>query len=272
MITLDQDRCKGCGMCVKVCHNCCIALVGDVPRIDRALCDCCTQCVAVCAQRALSWDGMLPSRYDPSRLPSAEQLDELFRQRRSLRFFATERIEHDLLREIVEYGVHAPTNNHDLRAVVVDDPKAIDRLEALTIAFNTRMYRLFFRPQPVYALMSRLSRAMTPQVRAKLEGRRHDAFRPAAMVCIVGDKRVVFSEASAQAYLDTITYTAYVRGIGSCLWGAGRTVLDRSKEARNLLGLERDEHILGVLLLGYPAVRYANKVEGRTLDITWVGR
>lgn len=271
MINLDQDLCTGCGMCVKVCHNCCLTLVDNLPRITQELCDSCTQCIAVCAQGALSWGGVPPVSHDPSRLPSADQLDELFRQRRSLRSFAQERIDRDLLREIVEYGIYAPTNNHDLRAVVVDDPEAIAQLEGITIDFNVRVYKLFFRPRLVYALVSRLSRAMTPQVRVKLEGRRYDAFRPAAMVFIVGDGRIAFSEASAQAYLDAITYTAQVRGIGSCLWGAGRTVLDRNREARALLGLGRQEHILGVLLLGYPAVRYANKVEGRALDITWVG-
>jgi hypothetical protein len=34
--------------------------------------------------------------------------------------------------------------------------------------------------------------------------------------------------------------------------------------------LERG-HILGILLRGYPAVRFLNKVEGRRMDIEWVG-
>jgi hypothetical protein len=64
---------------------------------------------------------------------------------------------------------------------------------------------------------------------------------------------------------------AKVRGMGSCLWGAGKIALGRSKPAKKRLGLQRHEHILGVLLLGYPAVKFRNKVQGKTLSIQWNG-
>jgi hypothetical protein len=35
--------------------------------------------------------------------------------------------------------------------------------------------------------------------------------------------------------------------------------------------LGRREHVLGILLLGYPAVKFVNKVEGRAMDIEWIG-
>ncbi len=47
-------------------------------------------------------------------------------------------------------------------------------------------------------------------------------------------------------------------------------VLDRNRDARTRLGLRKREHILGILLLGYPAVKFVNKVEGRTMPIAWV--
>jgi hypothetical protein len=82
---------------------------------------------------------------------------------------------------------------------------------------------------------------------------------------VVCDRRIAFSEASAQAALDHVTFYAQVRGVGSCLWGAGEIVLDRNRAARERLGLQRQEH------MGYPAVRFVNKVEGRTMRTQWVG-
>ena len=90
------------------------------------------------------------------------------------------------------------------------------------------------------------------------------------MVFIVGDRRIAFSEASAQAALDHVAFYAQVKRVGSCLWGAGEIILDRDKVARERLGLQRREHILGILLLGYPAVKFVNKVEGRTMSIQWI--
>jgi NAD-dependent dihydropyrimidine dehydrogenase PreA subunit/nitroreductase len=270
MIAIDKHKCIGCGMCAKVCHNRCVALVDGVVSIDDELCDRCTQCIAVCPEQALSWDHVPPLGYDETRLPSSEQLDELFKERRSIRFFKPDRIDRTLLEEIVGYGIYAPTNNHELRAVVVDDAEVMEELERIVVRFNSRTYRLFFRPKIVFELLRRITPAVTPQVKSKIEGRRHDFFNPAAMVFVVGDQRIAFSEASAQAALDHVTFYALAKGVGSCLWGAGEIVLDRNRAARERLGLQKREHILGVLLLGYPAVKFANKVEGRAMDIGWV--
>lgn len=248
-----------------------MTLIDDVATINYVLCDRCTQCAGICPQQALSWDRVSPVEYDKSRLPSSEQLDELFKERRSMRFFKEKRIDRILLEEIVGYGIYAPTNNHDLRAVVVDDAEVIEELERIAERFNTRVYKLFFKPKIVFELLRRVSLAVNPQVKAKLEERRHELFNPAAVVMIVGDRRIVFSEASAQAALDQMALYGQVRGLGSCLWGAGVIVLDRNRRARERLGLGSGEHILGILLLGYPAVRFVNKVEGKTMDIEWVG-
>ena len=75
---------------------------------------------------------------------------------------------------------------------------------------------------------------------------------------------------SDQAALDVMTLYAYVDGVGTCLWGAGLATLNRNRTARRALGLGRREHMLGALLLGYPAVRFSNRVEGRLWDVDWV--
>ncbi len=65
-------------------------------------------------------------------------------------------------------------------------------------------------------------------------------------------------------------YTAQVLGVASCLFGPGRIVLDRSRSVRRRLGLSGHERILGTLLLGWPAVRFRNRVRGKTFSLRWV--
>jgi Fe-S-cluster-containing hydrogenase component 2 len=271
MIVLDGERCTGCGLCATICHNRCVVVSDGRARIDDALCDRCTQCVAVCPQRALSWNGVPPARVDETRLPSREQLDELFKARRSTRFFKGDRIERSLLQQIVDCGAYAPTNKHELGVVIVDDREMIEALERIVVQFNSRIYRLVFKPGLVFGLLRRIAPDVNPKVKAKLEGRRHDLFHPAAMVVVTGDARIALSEASAQAALGLMTLYAHVHGIGSCLWGAGKMILDRNREAREWLGLQGRARILGILLLGNPAVRFGNKVEGRTVPVVWNG-
>jgi len=275
MVTVDKDKCTGCGSCVKICHEHCIALVDDTVSIDYEFCSTCTQCVAICPEQALSWDGVPPVAFDEARLPSPEQLDELFKQRRSIRSYKKDKIDRALLEEIVTYGIYAPTHNYGFRAVVVDDEEIIEALDRILMRFVSMLYNVAFRPKIVGVLARLIGRSEEyllnkPKIESSLE-RGFSFHHPAAIVFIVGDKRIPLSADSAQYALANITFYAQVRGIASCLWGNGPIFMDRSRAARRHLGLQRHDRIFGALFLGYPKVRFRNRVEGRTMPIQWNG-
>jgi len=272
MIVVDKDKCTGCDLCVKICHEHCIALIGDTASINHELCSTCIQCIAICPQQALSWDHVPPVAYDETRLPSPEQLDELFKERRTIRFFKRDRVDRALLEEMVGYGIYAPTNNYALRAIVVDDEEITEALDRILLQSVSRIYNVVFKPKIVFNLIRRITPALQRKDKVKMESaleRGHAFHRPPAIVFIVGDKRIALSEASAQYALYNMILYAQAKGIGSCLWGSAQIFLDRSKAVRERLGLQKHEHILGALGLGYPAVKFANKVEGKTLGIQW---
>ena len=273
MIVVDSEKCDGCGQCVRICHEHCMELTEGSVSIDHEFCSMCTQCVAVCPRQALSWDHVLPVAYDESRLPSPDQLEELFKERRTIRFFRSEKIDRTLLEEIVGYGIYAPTNNFELRAIVVDDQATIEDFDGIIQRWNARIYNTFYRPRVLYALLRRLwpkrdYLEAKPKLEAALEAGR--AIRElAAMIFIVGDKRTPLSVDSAQYALYNMILYAQVKQIGSSLWGPGRLFLNRHQVARECLGLGKHEQIFGTVLLGYAAVKFRNKVEGKTLDIEW---
>lgn len=280
MIVVDGNKCSGCGLCARICHEQCIVLTdgsGDmVAQIDHRLCSTCTQCIAICPRQALSWDHVPPVAYEDGRLPSAEQLEELFKQRRTIRHFEPDRIDRALVEEIVSYGIYAPTNNYQLRAILVDDPATMETLDGIIVRFVSWIYKLFYRSEIVFSLVRAITPAMDPKDRVKMagdleRGRTFDTL-PAATIFIVGDRRIGLSEASAQYALYNMILYAQAKGIGSRLKGTGPIMLDRSKAAKRLLGLRKREHILGTLELGYPAVRFRNKVEGKTMSLQWNGR
>jgi Fe-S-cluster-containing hydrogenase component 2 len=275
MVIVDRERCTGCGQCARICHEQCIALVDGTASVDHGLCSTCTQCIAVCPQQALSWNHASPIAFDESRLPSPEQLDELFRQRRTIRFFKEEKMDRTLLEEIVRYGILAPTNNYALRAIVVDDEEIMEELEQMVLRTVKRIYSVVFKPKIVFSLVRMITPSLDPKDKVKMEealerGRTLPG-NPAAAVFIVGDRRVALSEPSAQYALYNMILYAQARGIGSQLRGTGQIFLDKMRPARKRLGLAKHEHILGELLIGYPAVEFRNKVEGKRMSIEWVG-
>ena len=273
MIKLAAEKCTNCGLCEKICHEMAISISNGVLTIDKNLCSTCSQCVAICPVQALLWDGQEPTRYATQNLPGPEQLDELFRERRTTRYFKTEHIDRTIIENIVKYGINAPTNNYHLRAIVVDDQGIIKELEAIILSKVRLIYRLVMKPRLIFNLIRKFSPALDPKDKIKIEEalQRNSSLLslPAAIVFVVGDKRIPLSEASAQYSLSNMIYYAQSIGIGSCLRGAAQIFLNNSKSARKLLGIPSKDRIYGALMLGYPAIRFSNKVNGKIIPIDW---
>jgi 2-oxoglutarate ferredoxin oxidoreductase subunit delta len=61
-ITFDEERCKGCGLCITVCPKKIIALTKDKINLkgyhpagvnDAKLCTCCASCAVICPDVAI---------------------------------------------------------------------------------------------------------------------------------------------------------------------------------------------------------------------------
>ena len=275
MVTCDPEKCSRCGLCAEVCHESCITVLPDGPRIDQAMCSTCAQCVAICPKQALAWEGVAPAAFERQRLPAAEQLDELFKQRRSIRKFKRDKIDRLLLAEIVSRGIYAPTHAFHLRAIVVDDEAVIALLDQAIVSYCRWIHFVLYRLK-VGVLAGWLGYGdelvkAKPKIEATLEqGHAFDSL-PTAFIFVVGDKRVPLSEASAQYALANMMYYGQAKGVGTCLWANGPLFIDKHREARRRLGLTPNERIFGAMYLGHPAVRFSNKVNGKSLAIQWNG-
>lgn len=53
MLTIELDRCDGCGDCVEVCPEGAIQLVGGLAKINSELCTECEVCVPACPSEAI---------------------------------------------------------------------------------------------------------------------------------------------------------------------------------------------------------------------------
>jgi len=276
MITVDRKECSLCELCAELCHEGCITMTENGPQFDAEVCSTCTQCIAACPTRALSWAGAWPAAFRRDRLPSPEQLDELFRERRSIRRFKGRKIDRSLMEEIAQYGICAPTNAFDLRVILVDDENLIAALDQVMLGYCRRVHWLMFRLKVGYLLASWLGygrelRKARPKLEAAL--RRGHSFHslPTALAFVVGPRQVPLSEASAQFVLANMMYYAQVRGVGTCLWGNGPVFIDRHRGSRRRLGIRTQERIFGAMYLGYPAIQFSNKVTGKRIAISWNG-
>ena len=276
MITVDETLCNDCELCQKICHEYCIDFEGGKISIQHNFCSTCAQCIAICPRLALSWNGIRPSPYNRDLYPGPAQLDELFRERRTIRDFKNRKIERPLLKEIVNFAAYAPTHSFERRLILLDDENLIQQMDRILYRFSARLYRSFYRPGWVHAFIKAFAPSREyeylkakPKLEAAVNRKRNFKTRPAAVVMVIGDRRVPLNLESAQYALYNIDLYAQSRGLGCRNLVGNQMFLNRSKSFRRLIGLKKREKILGTLALGYPAVRFRNKVNGKYLDIQW---
>jgi len=66
MLTIELDRCDGCGACVEVCPEGAISLVDGVARIDSGSCTECEACVQACPTGAIRVARPIAVREEPA--------------------------------------------------------------------------------------------------------------------------------------------------------------------------------------------------------------
>jgi nitroreductase len=276
MITIDQNKCNYCGLCIKICHEYCMDIEEGLLKIDYNFCSTCTQCIAICPQEALSWNNIKPARYNKELFPDSFQVDELLKQRRTIRDFKNKKIDQKLLEEIVNHAVYAPTHNFDMRAIIIDQEDLINQIDRIIYRFSSRIYYLFYKPSIFHFIVRLFTPAREheylkakPKLEARLKMKRNFKTIPPAIIMIIADIRIPLSLESAQYALYTIDLYAQTKGLGCRNLVGNQNFLNRSKSIRSLIGFKKHEKIVGTIAIGYPSVKFRNKVNGKHMKIQW---
>jgi ferredoxin len=275
MIKIDSDKCNACGLCTKICHESCLRLDDNILKVDYKFCSTCTQCIAICPQQALTWDNVQPTAFNKEVLPTDKQVDELLKERRTIRDFSDRKIDKILLEEIINYGVYAPAHSFDFRAIIVDDDKIKDLIDKILMQVTFRIYNLIRSVilQKIAKLISPVLEAEYLKAKSKLSVvvERNTVFPtfPSAFILIIADKRVPFSLESAQYALYNMNLYSQTKGLGCRNLVGNQRILNKNKSFRKRLGLKKNERICGMIGIGYTKFKFKNKVQGKKMNIQW---
>lgn len=277
MVLIDEKKCKGCGDCVKICHESCMYLENNRININYEYCSTCAQCIAVCSKQALSWNGNPTKKFSRQNFPSEHQIDELLGQRRTIRHFMKDIPSRELVEEIVHYGMMAPSHHHEFRIIIIDDEELLKLIDKTVYFYSRRIYKYLYKPKIIKKFIHLFSNKSIRQeyerARPKLEIsiERGKAYLniPPIIILIVGRKNLSLSIESAQYILYNIILFGMTKGIGSRLLVGNQMFLNRNHKLKKHLGISKKENIYGTLGIGYPAIKFRNKVSGRKFVIQW---
>ncbi len=157
---------------------------------------------------------------------------ELIKQRRSIRRYKSEKVDHDLMREIIELSSFAPSwaNFQVARYTIVDDPELIAQMaEAAMLDFSYNINTLKNTPGVVVlSYVQGKSGKLYEKGYATSKGSGWEVF-DAGIAC------------------QTFCLAAHAKGVGTCIFG----VFDDAIIAR-LVDLPSDQTVAAVITYGYP--------------------
>ena len=272
MMLVNEEKCVGCGLCVKDCLLNCIKIKDGKAKIRNLTCFKCGHCIAVCPKNAVYSDEYNMNEikeFNPDNFNiESENLLNFIKFRRTTRQFnTTKTVEKEKIEKIIEAGRYTPTatNAQDVSYVVVKDN--IDKLRDLTLeTLNNLGNNILTSTDPEHKKYTTYAKMWTKMYKDFKENNDNDKllFNSKSLIFIVSNSEVNASLASSNMEL-----MANTLGLGALYSGFLVFAAKNSEEIKNLLGISDTNKIVTCMILGYPSVKYFRTVPRKNADITW---
>jgi len=268
LITVDLERCTGCGTCEKDCFSRNIFVRNGKAQVASPLCIHCGHCVAVCPSNAVE----IPE-YDMADVAtlgttdlSPEELLTFIKARRSIRQYKDKPVDPELVKQIIEAGRYTPTasNRQELTFIVIE--KELLAFRSLVAENLAELGRAMLASEGTSELLSNYARRWLEIEKVYREDpKQKDAlFLGAPLVILVaGDHPVDAGLAASNMELVACANRLGVLYSGFITRGA------TGEKIKTAVGIPPGKEVLVSLLVGYPAVKYQRTAPRKKADVVW---
>ncbi len=294
---IDQEKCEGCGECIKVCSKDTISIINKKATItgnESLLCD---HCQAACKSGAISVGGIDDSlakfssfKQEKKWLPFGEyntaNLVNLMQSRRSCRNFKDKPVEKELLEDLVKIGVTAPSgsNCQMWSFTVLPDRKSVEALGEQVKQFFHNLNRMAGKAWLRILLkllgkpdLSNYHENYYESIKEGLEEWETDdkdmLFHGAPAVIVIACKQEATCPAEdALLAAQNILLGAHSLGLGTCLIGFAVSAMKKERKIRDFIDLPGDEDAYAVIAIGYPKEKYVNVTGRKPVSLRFISR
>jgi nitroreductase/NAD-dependent dihydropyrimidine dehydrogenase PreA subunit len=273
-ISIDPLACDREGLCVQACawgvfvqaEN---GAVPDLPHPEN--CSLCGHCIAVCPEDAITHSGLLGKNFplwDRETLPDNQELQVLFRSRRSVRNYnSRRRIAREDLEMLLDAARYAPTgsNLQLLEYIVISDVALIKQLSNMTLD----VYQGIIQGELADPGQKR-EQSLLVDLLVEAKNGADPIFYSAPLLVIIHAPNFTpcpLEDASLAAH--QFMLAAHAMGLGSCLIANFYKYVNQSTAIRDLLSIPGENDIVMSFTLGYPSFRYRRMVDRKPVSVEW---
>jgi len=281
-VRIDYEKCKACGLCVKVCKGAPLYLENNKVKVDQTRyfgCIGCGHCVAVCPTGAIAVEGRDISHTSFIDIPAKEnragyeELMALMLARRSIREFEDREVETEKIDRILAAASTAPMGipPSDVEVLVINGKEKVREFSDDMLKLIKSQKWIFSKPVLLLMrpFMKReeyevVDKFMYPAIEAFEEMRKENTDyllyeAPLAMYFHVSP----YAD-PADPFI-TATYAmlaAETLGLGNCMIGTiGSMLKSGGKEVKEKYGINIRNKPGIVVIFGYPAVKYKRAIQ-----------
>ena len=287
-VSIDQETCTGCGMCVAICGRGCFRQGSDVveARADETNCSRCGHCIAICPEAAVVHHRMDMAQFDDvSRAEDIirEQLLRVIRKRRSHRHFKDKMVSRADLEALVDVCRYAPTgsNAQTVEILVITDQEKIKRLSARCIEHFIQTVAQTEKksanpsspgkelPEAV-AFDQKWTAMMQRHINAWNDNRDTVLRNAPAVMVFHSTPYTSTPKDDCVIAAHTVVLYAMTLGLETCYIGLLEISAAASPAIMEELGLPDGNEVYSVLILGYPKYRFLRAVGRKPIKASWV--
>lgn len=289
-ITIDHEKCNGCGLCAEVCNDFSIIMKDGKAHVSGTPffgCIGCGHCMAICPTDAIRVEGRFTSYDDLFPLPEKETAADyesilsLYQRRRSMREFKDKPVEQKLIDKVLEAAKTAPMGlpPSDVSVVVLGSKERV-RLFAKDYCTYLEKIRFFVSKTFLTIMRPFWGKAGDEMFRGFLRPLVHGYIKSMK----AGDNMVTYDAPVAMYFYgspycdpaDPIIAATYAMiaaeslGLGTCMLGGVHPFIQNGKAARKFrekYGIRFKSREGLIVIMGYPKVKYQKGIKRTFADV-----